>query len=343
MAFSPDGTTIASGALNESTHFWDVVTGELKGTLKGDAGRNSSEICYSPDGTTLAASGGGSIHLWDIASGQPKATLRGHTDFMRSIVYSPNGSTLASANQDDTVRLWDAATGESKAVLKGHTDSVASVAYSPDGTTLASGGYDGTIMLWNIPTKNAPMLSLSPSKFVSPAIGQELTLSLNIKKSENIEKYQATVQFDSTALRYVGSNSEDDLFASETPVLEGNNITLSGTRASKANGGIDTLAELKFQVILTKPSTLTISKIHLTDRTDTIIHPWLEDGEIIALPSSKEDVNFDGVVNFQDLRKVASNFGQGRRSAADVNGDEIVNIVDLTLVTRAMGPQQTSE
>ena len=83
--------------------------------------------------------------------------------------------------------------------------------------------------------------------------------------------------------------------------------------------------------------------MHLTDNTDTTIRPWLVDGEIIALPISKEDVNADGIVNIQDLMQVVSNFGQGRRNIADVNGDNIVNIVDLTLVTRAMGAPTTSE
>ena len=210
MAFSPDGTTIASGAFNNRAHFWDAATGELKGTLEGDAGRASSEICYSPDGNTLAA-GGRTIHLWDIATGQPKTTLRGHTDFTRSIMFSPNRDTLVSANQDNTVRLWDVATGESKAILKGHRSSVGSAVFSPDGRTVASGGYDGIILLWDIPDKNAPTLSLSPSQLQSPAIGEQLTHSLNIAKGDTVAKYQVTVQFDSTALRYVGGNNGADL------------------------------------------------------------------------------------------------------------------------------------
>ena len=262
------------------------------------------EICYSPDGNTLAAASGGTIHLWDITTGQPKTTLRGHTDFTRSIMFSPNGDTLVSANQDNTVRLWDAATGESKAILKGHRGSVGSAVFSPDGRTVASGGYDGIILLWDIPDKNAPTLSLSPSQLQSPAIGEQLTLSLNIAKGDTVAKYQVTVQFDSTALRYVGSNNAENLpegDAGVPPVVDGNNITLSGTRTAGANSDVDTFAKLTFEVLSSKLSELTLSKVHLTDNTDTTIHPWLVDGEIIALPISKEDVNADGVVNIKDL------------------------------------------
>ena len=49
------------------------------------------------------------------------------------------------------------------------------------------------------------------------------------------------------------------------------------------------------------------------------------------------DVNEDGVVNIQDLVRVASSFGQTGENAADVNADGIVNIQDLVLVAGAFG------
>ena len=55
-----------------------------------------------------------------------------------------------------------------------------------------------------IPT-TATTVSLLPSPVASPAIGEQLTLSLNIAGGENVAGYQATVQFDTTVLRYVSS------------------------------------------------------------------------------------------------------------------------------------------
>ena len=69
MAFSPDGTTLASGA-----------------------GR--------PDNT---------VRLWDVATGQHKTTLTGHTNSILSVVFSPDGYTLASGSEDGTVLLWNLA------------------------------------------------------------------------------------------------------------------------------------------------------------------------------------------------------------------------------------------
>ena len=55
-------------------------------------------------------------------------------------------------------------------------------------------------------------------------------------------------------------------------------------------------------------------------------------------PQLVADVNGDGVVNVQDLKFVAAQFGQmGEDIPADVNGDGIVNIQDLVLVAGAFG------
>ena len=48
------------------------------------------------------------------------------------------------------------------------------------------------------------------------------------------------------------------------------------------------------------------------------------------------DLNYDGVVNIQDLVLVASQFGTTGPSAADLNGDNTVNIQDLVLVANAL-------
>ena len=69
VAFSPDGTTLASGA-----------------------GR--------PDNT---------VRLWDVATGQHKATLTGHTNSILSVAFSPDGTTLASGGGDGTALLWNLA------------------------------------------------------------------------------------------------------------------------------------------------------------------------------------------------------------------------------------------
>ena len=150
MAFSPDGTRLASGSEDETVRLWDVASGEPTTTLEGHTDWVLS-VAFSPDGTRLASgSWDGTILLWDVASGEPTTTLEGHTGSVLSVAFSPDGTRLASGSLDGTVRLWDVASGEPTTTLEGHTGSVLSVAFSPDGTRLASGSWDGTILLWDV-------------------------------------------------------------------------------------------------------------------------------------------------------------------------------------------------
>ena len=66
IAFSPDGSTLASGAREKTIRLWDVVTGEQKRTLTGHMHWVKS-IAFSPDGRTLA-SGGGQRHGLSVGS-----------------------------------------------------------------------------------------------------------------------------------------------------------------------------------------------------------------------------------------------------------------------------------
>jgi WD40 repeat protein len=159
VAFSPDGTTLASAEAYLSADLkpgvvflWDVRTGGLRRPLKGHTGGVWS-VVFSPDGKTLAsASADRTIKLWDVATGDEKATLAGHGEWVRSVAFSPDAKTLASASGDMTVKLWDVAAGKERATLRGHTGAVACLAISPEGRSLASVAFDNTIRVWDMAT-----------------------------------------------------------------------------------------------------------------------------------------------------------------------------------------------
>ena len=181
VEFSPDGSILASGSVDQRGHgtirLWDVVTGKPKATLKGHTGGHELMV-FSPDGHTLASSGENvlgsvvgsqTIQLWDTETGQQKVSLlleEADSDFVNSIAFSPSGDTIVSggaykkygglwsmaSDYGGTIRLWDVATGELKEILTKHNESVFTVAYSPNGTFLVSGSKDGTILLWDTAT-----------------------------------------------------------------------------------------------------------------------------------------------------------------------------------------------
>ncbi|MEL6815164.1 MAG: caspase family protein [Cyanobacteria bacterium J06598_3] len=159
VAFSPDGTMLATVSADKRIRLWDAATGEALNTLPSDdnliaAHRNTIwSVVFSPDGTMLAtASDDRTVKLWDVETGEVSKTLEGHSDWVVSAVFSPDGSMLATASADKTVKLWDVATGEVSKTLVGHGDRVNSVAFRPDGRTVASASTDQTVKLWDAVT-----------------------------------------------------------------------------------------------------------------------------------------------------------------------------------------------
>jgi WD40 repeat protein len=66
VAFSPDGTTFASGLLDNTVELWRVSDGALLRTLTGHTSWVSA-VAFSPDGATLASgSFDGTIRFWGI-------------------------------------------------------------------------------------------------------------------------------------------------------------------------------------------------------------------------------------------------------------------------------------
>ena len=160
VAFSPDGSTLASGSSDNTVRIWNTQTGAHIRTLTGHAGWVFS-VAFSPDGDTLASGSlDGTVRLWEVNTGAPIRTLTGHTFRVWSVAFSPDGDTLASGSLDGTVRLWEVNTGAPIRTLTGHTFRVWSVAFSPDGNTLASASGDRTVRLWEVNT-GAPIRTLT--------------------------------------------------------------------------------------------------------------------------------------------------------------------------------------
>ena len=149
VAFSPDGTMLASGSRDKTIRLWDVETEQLLHTLTGHTDTVNS-VAFSLDGQTLVSgSWDGTIRLWNPHTGGHQKTLTDHRGGIAQVIFSPDGKLLASASADQTIRLWNTTTWQTERTLTGHTRVVDSVAFAPDGSTLASGSRDKTIRLWN--------------------------------------------------------------------------------------------------------------------------------------------------------------------------------------------------
>ena len=154
VAYSSDGSMLASGSEDKTARVWDANTGEQKfpPLLHKHA---VDSVKFSPDAALLASMSSREVQIWDAQTGAKKHTLTGHTQAATSIAFSPDGSALVAGSEDRTMRIWDAVTGELLRTISTDVHSVKSLAFSPDGETIVtgvSGGIGAALCLWDIAT-----------------------------------------------------------------------------------------------------------------------------------------------------------------------------------------------
>ena len=364
IAFSPDGTMLVSGSgyrsdRNDSTiRVWDTKTGKQYAAFRNLVYRGLenatpvSSVVFSPDGQTIASTDGyRHIQLWDVNLRKHKSTLKvlsengPYSKKIEPITFSPDGKTLAcgvrekksspsGATNEMNIITWDIEKQERKRSLTGHTDLITFLSYTADGTTLVSGSKDGTVLLWEMRPTPATQFNITQHIVESLTAGERITFNINFVSGQGVTDYQFTLQYDSSALRYIPNRETDQpkVVASE------NKITISGN-ATAADGLV---AAVPFEVLEIVDSTITLTDNSIERKHSVPVYAWVVKPRPIL-----GDVNEDWQLNAADLEFVSARLGQiGKYMRADLNKDGVVDLADLVFITNLLNdtlPKPTTD
>ncbi len=165
VAFSPDGTLLATGSYFGRLDLWDVATQTRRGEPMRVTDDGFQGVTFDPDGRLVAAGGAtGPVRVWRLADQRPAfPPLSGHTGPVTAVAFDEAGSFLATTSAFGGTRLWDPATGigyGDELVGSAIPDSLAPTidlpflglgnSFSPDGKLLAVAGVAERGMLWDV-------------------------------------------------------------------------------------------------------------------------------------------------------------------------------------------------
>ena len=156
VAFSPDGTLLASGGGDGVGEYgelvlWDLKSKHLRRSLLGAGEQQVWAVAFTPDGKRLVSGQvNGKVKVFDVASGASAGEMEAG-ESLRSIAISPDGGILATGTRQ-SLKLWDLAKKALMRTLESPNDfMVGSLAFSPDGKWLASEGR--RVRLWEMPDR----------------------------------------------------------------------------------------------------------------------------------------------------------------------------------------------
>lgn len=154
VAFSPDGTKVASGSQDSGVIIWDFASRSIIHEL--GTGNNPGHdvdvwnVKFTPDGTQLVSGdSSGRIIVWDVATGEIVNDFRGiHTAHVEDMDFSEDGRLVLTGSVDANVVVWELATGE---VLERFVaDSyVLGVRFLEGEQSAVSADYSGKAIFWN--------------------------------------------------------------------------------------------------------------------------------------------------------------------------------------------------
>jgi WD40 repeat protein len=156
LAFSEDGSLLASGHLDGAIYLWDVAAGlELDVRLSHEGAVGG--LAFPPGGTTLISGGAdATLKFWElpaVLAKDERRTIRRQPDAITCLALAGMGRLVVTGHAGRSLRVHEIASQKLVATLHGHRAPPTAVAPAPMGDVVASGARDGAVRLHGVETR----------------------------------------------------------------------------------------------------------------------------------------------------------------------------------------------
>jgi len=153
LAFSPDGTVIATGADDAKVKLWSASSGFCFATL-ADHTAPVTAVCFGPAAgrVVLTSSLDGTVRAYDLLRYKNFRVLCAPDPVGFScLAVDPSGEVVCAGGVDPfEIYVWALQTGKLLDVLAGHKAPLSCLSFDAASGTLASGAWDKTVKVWNV-------------------------------------------------------------------------------------------------------------------------------------------------------------------------------------------------
>lgn len=153
VAFSSNGTRLASAGADNMTVVWNLASGEALSVRSDTDGRR---VFFGPeDDTLITVNNNGVVYIWSINLAPPReleqiTSFAGHDTSAPIVAQSPDRSLLAFGTPDGAIRLWRVPAGEVVTDIQAHSGNIQQIVFSPDNNLMASMSSDAGIKIWSV-------------------------------------------------------------------------------------------------------------------------------------------------------------------------------------------------